>query len=324
MPNIIYDFRRRRVLVENVTFSEAKTRLSGLLKWMQEQAGIKAVIDKLKGEVDAASLVKDCDPNTPPEAATPEEIAAIGILLMEKCQAGDEIFQLALTWGITPSYSTTKLQAYTDEAMHRYVEPALDFIEQHLEAPQEEDVANIVPPVIAESLQRFRENHPFKSKTAFIMMRFQDSPAHQKIDMAIRSALAAHGIDAVRADDKQYHEDLFPNVLTYIHGCGFGVAVFERLVNDEFNPNVSLEVGYLFAQKKPVCLLKDQTIKTLHTDLVGKLYRPFDPQEPIKTIPPVLGKWLNDQGLAGDGFAGGRTTMTMPTAGITVDVGPVE
>jgi len=101
----------------------------------------------------------------------------------------------------------------------------------------------------------------------------------------------------LRADDKQYHDDLFPNVLTYMYGCRFGIAVFERLEEDDFNPNVSLEVDYMNALKKSVCLLKDKTLKTLQTDLVGKLYKIFDPQDIINTIPSELEKWLRDKDL---------------------------
>ena len=62
---------------------------------------------------------------------------------------------------------------------------------------------------------------------------------------AIQSTLGTFGIAALRADDKEYHDDLLPNVLTYIYGCRFGIAVFERLEAEDFNPNVSLEVGYM-------------------------------------------------------------------------------
>ena len=48
---------------------------------------------------------------------------------------------------------------------------------------------------------------------------------------------------------------------------------------------------------KPLCLLKDQTMTALHTDLMGKLYRQFDPHDPDGTIPPRLSRWLNDRGL---------------------------
>ncbi len=129
------------------------------------------------------------------------------------------------------------------------------------------------------------------------MMRFGNTKAHKSIVAAIRTALDPLGITVVRADDKQYHDDLFPNVLTYIHGCGFGIAVFERIETEQFNPNVALEVGYMFALKKDVCLLKDKTLNTLHADLVGKLYRVFDALDPGATIPGELSRWLGDKGL---------------------------
>jgi hypothetical protein len=50
---------------------------------------------------------------------------------------------------------------------------------------------------------------------------------------------------------------------------------------------------------KSVCLLKDSTLKSLHTDLVGKLYREFNTQDPERTIPPSLEKWLKDKGIIG-------------------------
>jgi hypothetical protein len=67
---------------------------------------------------------------------------------------------------------------------------------------------------------------------------------------------------------------------------------------ENFNPNVSLEVGYMSTMDKPVCPLKDQTLTTLQADLVGKLYREFDPQDPINTIPPNLYWWLADRRLS--------------------------
>jgi hypothetical protein len=133
---------------------------------------------------------------------------------------------------------------------------------------------------------------------AFILMQFRDTKAHEQIARAIKEGLAAHGITGVRADDKDYHDDLFPNIVTYMHGCGIGVAVFERIEEERFNPNVSLEVGYMYAMGKQLCLLKDRTLTALHTDLMGKLYREFDPYDPDGTIPPQLSRWLNDRGLS--------------------------
>jgi hypothetical protein len=127
------------------------------------------------------------------------------------------------------------------------------------------------------------------------MMRLRDTSAHGDITESIKATLGKYGVTGLRADDKSYHDDLFPNVLTYLYGCSFGIAVFERLEEESFNPNVALEVGYMRAVRKPVCLLKDRTLKTLQTDLVGKLYKEFDPQSPKTTIPDVLEKWLRDK-----------------------------
>lgn len=151
---------------------------------------------------------------------------------------------------------------------------------------------------IRESLQRFRKDYPDPAAVAFILMQFRETRPHEQIVEAIKAGLAEHGITGVRADDKEYHEDLFPNVLTYMHGCGMGVAVFERIEEQVFNPNVSLEFGYMYAMRKPLCLLKDQPLTALHTDLVGKLYRSFDSYNPADTIPPQLSRWLTDRALS--------------------------
>lgn len=183
----------------------------------------------------------------------------------------------------------------TERPEHQVIElPTID------RTPDEFSTASPVgqaPVEIQDSLNRFRANRPDSSKVAFIMMQFGQTRAHMKITEAVRSGLAEYGIEGVRADGKRYHDYLFYNVLTYMHGCGLGMAIYERIETQTHNPNVALEVGYLFAIRKPVCLLKDQTLDPLPTDLVGQLYDPFDPQDPAGTIPPLVSKWLTDKGL---------------------------
>jgi hypothetical protein len=163
-----------------------------------------------------------------------------------------------------------------------------------------DDVARLeeAPLHIRESLQRFREDYPDPLTVAFIVMQFHDTKAHEQIALAIKEGLAAHGITGVRADEKEYHEDLFYNIVTYMYGCGMGVVVFESIEAKDFNPNVSLEVGYMYALGKKLCLLKDRKLTALHSDLTGKLYREFDPYDPDGTIPSQLSRWLKDRGLS--------------------------
>lgn len=165
------------------------------------------------------------------------------------------------------------------------------------EAIQEQNILTEVPVEIQNSLRLFKRDFPDKNQVAFIMMRFGKTKAHNDILNAIKGSLKSYGIKGVRADEKEYHDDLYHNILTYIYGCNFGIAVFERIESQEFNPNISFELGYMSALKKPVCILKDKTLKTLQTDLVGKLYKNFDPQDPIGTIPNEISKWLFDKGI---------------------------
>ncbi|MEP7287619.1 MAG: hypothetical protein ABI947_17840 [Chloroflexota bacterium] len=145
---------------------------------------------------------------------------------------------------------------------------------------------------LQESLAWFRRDYPDPLKTAFIMMSFGDTPTHHEITRTIKHTLGLAGITGLRADDKDYHPDLYQNILTYVHGCSFGIAVFDSLATVSINPNVAFEVGYMLALNKRVCLLKDKTLHNLQADLIGKLYLAFDPQKSALTIQATLSQWL--------------------------------
>ena len=285
-----------------------KEKIDSYQKWLQEQEIIKSIIEKLKSEVDAEAILQNSGYRNPPKASTLEEIAAIGVQLILKCADGEDPGEFSNKYGIDPSYQTNSFQDHFDEVMNRFIDPAIDYLERELEfqVPQDEildpfsiqyGIQSQYPLEIHESLERFKRDYPDFRRNAFVMMKFGKTRGHNEIINSIKSSLEKYSINALRADDKQYHDDLFPNVLTYIYGCRFGIAVFERLEEDDFNPNVSLEVGYMHALKKSVCLLKDKTLKTLHTDLVGKLYKVFDPQDPMATIPNELEQWLKDKDI---------------------------
>lgn len=155
-------------------------------------------------------------------------------------------------------------------------------------------------PELAPFIEAFKQDQPDKQTCGFIMMKFTDTDLHKSCLSVIREVCAEFGLTILRADDKTYSDDLLGNVRTYMHGCGFGIALYERLTEDEFNPNVSLEVGYMLALGKPVLLLKDRTLGNLQTDLMGRLYSPFDTQHPKDTIPAEIEKWLRDKGIIQD------------------------
>lgn len=306
MIDIIDDFKYRRSLLEKLNFAEAQGRLGAFLSWLEMTNETSTILSELGKQVDGKAILEDAEDDTPPNASTPEEIAAVGLELMNKFREGKDAFEISEGYGITPSFQTNSIQAHFDEVMRRYIWPFTEYIERQLlkSIEKEEAIAQRNPRVstftnypleITESINRFNNDHPHYKRNAFVMMPFGETKGHHAIIRAIRSTLEKYGINGFRADDKGYHDDLFPNVLTYLWGCSIGIAVFERLEADDFNPNVSLEVGYMRALGKPICLLKDKTLKTLQTDLIGKLYTPFDPQDPEGSIPDSLEKWLRDK-----------------------------
>lgn len=154
------------------------------------------------------------------------------------------------------------------------------------------------PPEIQDSLRRLQRDFPRPKKTGFIIMRFEEGKAYTLLVHAIKAGLRHHDLEGVRADERQYNDKLFENVLTLMHGCGFGIAVFDHAEKEAFNPNVAFEVGYLLAMGKPVCLLKDSRLQSLPTDLIGRLYTPFDARDPARSIARELTSWLRKNELA--------------------------
>ncbi|EKF85862.1 hypothetical protein [Methanobacterium formicicum] len=176
----------------------------------------------------------------------------------------------------------------------------------HLEKPYNWSYKSISSPFldkhlsgIASSLEEFNHDFTNPEKTAFIMMKLPDDSftprekeANKHILDAITFTLIKNGFDGVRADHKHYHSDLLPNVMTYMEGCGFGIAVFDE--RGKNNPNVSFEAGYMLSSSKEVCFLKDIHLGALHADVISKLYVDFDSKNPQVSIEQNLSKWLND------------------------------
>ena len=154
------------------------------------------------------------------------------------------------------------------------------------------------PIKIAEGIKNFEIDYNGK-KTAFIMTSF--SANHTSIIKKIKETLKNNDVEGLVANDKEYEEDLFPNIQVYMHCCDFGIGVFSKIDNkNEFNPNLSLEVGYMMGLGKDVCYFKEKQCPTLNTDLLSKLYKEFDAYNIDSTLPNAIEKWLKDKGLKKD------------------------
>ncbi len=142
-------------------------------------------------------------------------------------------------------------------------------------------------------LRRFLEDHPEPSRNVFVMMRFSDTAQMKQIHQAIVDGLKEHGMNAVRADDRDYTGELWSNIEVYLTGCQYGIAVFEDIDQRDFNPNVSLELGYLMGRGKRTLLLKEKRLPKVPTDVVHRLYKEFDGYDIENSIKREVGQWIS-------------------------------
>lgn len=151
-----------------------------------------------------------------------------------------------------------------------------------------------IPKEIEHEVAKIKSDYK-DQKIAFIIMKFGTDKFYNQILENIKTVMRKKNIAVLRADDKEYHTDLYYNILSYIYAADFGIAVFERISDEIYNPNVAFEVGYMTALNKPICLLKEKTLKNLPTDIIGKLYKSFDLANLEETLDKSLSKWMNDR-----------------------------
>lgn len=137
-------------------------------------------------------------------------------------------------------------------------------------------------------------NYNSFDNNVFIMMRYSNANYFKTIEKTIIKSLSKYNMNACFAKDSDRGVLLWENVKYYMNACKYGIAVFEEIDDKYFNPNVSLELGYMFAQNKRCLLLKEQRISNLQTDLCGHIYKIFDIMNIKETIRREIDRWIKD------------------------------
>lgn len=131
-------------------------------------------------------------------------------------------------------------------------------------------------------------------RNVFIMMRYRDSALFQQLEKTIRDATLHFDLNALFAKDSAYHDDLWQNIEHYMNNSKYGIAVFEEINEREFNPNVSMELGFMYAKKRRCLVLKDQRMPRLHTDICGRIYKDFDTYNIEPSVTNCIYNWCKN------------------------------
>jgi len=155
----------------------------------------------------------------------------------------------------------------------------------------------LAPPEIATALGKFLHEHPFETNV-FGMTRFpvtnqtELDPVSSAIDVA-RAACDAHGLEFHLASDRAIVDEQWANVAAHMWASKYGIAFFEDRQSRGVNYNMTIEVGAMVMTGRRCALLKDKSIETMPTDLVGKIYKSVDLDE-MGTVADALHHWLRD------------------------------
>lgn len=145
-------------------------------------------------------------------------------------------------------------------------------------------------PMYSDAEMKFYEK--YRHNAIFVIMPFREEL--NKVYEIIKDIFASKGYLAIRADEKEFTNDLWENVRVYLECCNVAVAVFDKNDQDNFNPNIAIEVGYMLSKGNKVCLLKDKKLPKLPSDLISKMYKEYDSDDVEGTLPEQLGLWIRD------------------------------
>lgn len=139
----------------------------------------------------------------------------------------------------------------------------------------------------------FLADNPDPEKNFFVMMRF--APTQQLLDAhaSIKDTLASRGLKALRADDRNYTGDVWTNIELYMMGSRRGIAIFEDIEDRNFNPNVSLELGYMLGRQKQCMILKEKRLPNVPSDVVHRLYSSWDAFNTHATVSSAVARWVD-------------------------------
>jgi acylphosphatase len=141
-------------------------------------------------------------------------------------------------------------------------------------------------------LQRTLKRFPHE-KSVFIMMPFEENDIRlKKITDTINETLKEQGLRGWRADDpeRSIMEDIWDNIVVNMLSCKYGIAVFvDRTVLDRYSDE---QITVFNANIAHVLLLKDNRLEKLPTDIISKLYEPFDFNDPEGGVKKAVTKWI--------------------------------
>ncbi len=208
----IDEFGEHALVVQNLHFSEASARLAGLIDWMEQQPPLQNILAELQKKADGLAILRKADFHCPPQASMPDEIAAVGLALMDACR-NEDFWNICLSKGIRSSYSSDA-QPCVDAGLQRYVIPFLRYAQRELKRAD----AAYMPARIAERkfddvilgpafAAKFPQTHEHLKRISVEFVRPQETAAWQNVGNSCRQAMVEFCRECCQVLDVQLTDD---------------------------------------------------------------------------------------------------------------------
>jgi len=138
------DYRYRTSELASLDFQDATHRLAGFVEWLDSDPAAAAVLNELRSR-EVQPLLDAAGYQNPPKARTPEDVAAIGLAIIELAvKQNTEIFQIGFAMGVRSTSS--RIQDTCDEIMQRYIRPLMKYLDVRLfTAPDASFIKHLSP-----------------------------------------------------------------------------------------------------------------------------------------------------------------------------------
>jgi hypothetical protein len=126
------EFTKRVSTLKNANVDDVSGRLASIQAWLEQEPITRAALAKLRTGVDGNKVFPETrQPLARPPAYTTEEIAFVGLTLMEHCRDQNvDFMNLCVAVGIDPG----NVDLNVDQGLRDYIYPFLEFIAQEVDA----------------------------------------------------------------------------------------------------------------------------------------------------------------------------------------------
>lgn len=139
----------------------------------------------------------------------------------------------------------------------------------------------LIPPFLgpmgsAPGLSRILDTTPFE-QNVMLITRYPKGPEDHFAQLIpkLREVVAEHGLVLQVASDGLAEDTLWANVVTYMWACKYAIVLMDS-ADGILNSNVLIEIGGMLMTGRRCAILRDKSVPTMPSDLVGHIYKPTD------------------------------------------------